>query len=91
VDDDMAKVFAATVKKKYDTHEFEHGSYASEYAQRRDDVIEQVLAGAELEMPEMPVAKDETPDLMAMLQAELDEDEDETPVKKPAKKAKVAA
>lgn len=46
---------------------FNHGKFTSEYKTRRKTVIDQVLAGVEVEAPVQEAPKDDTPDLMAAL------------------------
>jgi non-homologous end joining protein Ku len=81
VDTDMADVFASTLQDAYEVTEFEHRSYTSQYEARRQDVIDQVLAGKYVAPAAAPAAKDEGPDLMALLQAAS-----KKPAKKPAAK-----
>jgi non-homologous end joining protein Ku len=85
VNEDQAAAFKAAVGEAYDVRPFELGAYSSEYEARRQEVIDQVLAGQQVAAPEVPEPKAETPDLMAMLAGMAGE---KKPVKKPAKTTK---
>lgn len=75
VDPKAREVFSAFVEAQYAsiTGPFDHTAFESEYATRREQVLDKVLSGAEVEAPAAPAPADSTPDLLANLEAAVAE------------------
>lgn len=74
-DEKARSLFAQFVDANYATElgeSFDHVQYASTFKQRRDEAIQAVIDGVEIERPEAPPASEE-PSLMAVLEAGLKE------------------
>jgi non-homologous end joining protein Ku len=68
----MAEVFTKAMEQK-ENPAFDHEALQSEYRPRRRAIIEAVVNGQEIEMPEeAPMPKAEAPDLLAQLEASLE-------------------
>jgi non-homologous end joining protein Ku len=70
-------LFGKLVKQKAKTKPFDHTAFASEYKARRSALIDAALAGEEIKVEPQPTAEAVVPDLMAMLEAEIDESKEE--------------
>lgn len=96
VDDQAAEVFEQVVDANYDTTDFDHEAFESDYQARRDEAIAAALDGKVVVAPEKAKATAAVPDLMAAMQASLGAKKGPAVkgAKKPAKakpKAKVEA
>lgn len=82
VDKKQAKLFATFVEQAYEVADFDHAMYVSEYKQKRDAAIKAALAGETYVAPEGEAAQaPDVPDLMAALEAAVDQ------AKRPPKRA----
>jgi DNA end-binding protein Ku len=85
-------LFAAMVEQEHEPAPFEHASWQSEYRARREAAIAAVVAGQEVEeQPEPAPVEDKVPDLMAALEASLQQSKKTTKPKKAVPKRKAAA
>ena len=88
VNEDQANTVAQAIEQLYEVKPFDLNSYASQFEARRNDVIEQVLAGTTFEAPAPAEVKNDTPDLMDMLKGLTDK---KAPRKPAASKTKATA
>lgn len=81
-------MFKKFVASEYETREFEHGEFESQWRARRQTAIDAALSGTEIPVADVDVKTSATPDLMSVLEASVAEAK---PKSKPKKRAKVAA
>lgn len=86
-DDKQADLFGRFVEGEYEVKDFDLAAQESEYAARREQTIQAVLDGKELDSPPVRTTAD-TPDLMAKLEETIEQNKRQSKSKpKPKKKA----
>lgn len=94
VDDEQGAKFEAFLEAQYADQvgeEFDHGEYVSTFQQTREEAISAALAGETIEVPEVPEAEAEGPNLMAILEDGIKETGKAKAKAKPKRAAKKPA